>query len=81
MARTHWSAKLTRPLTLKSGVTLVTLSDARDCLAVHFEAVAGSAALSRALELMFKAAETGAFVDRKAATDHLAIVLKSRAVS
>jgi hypothetical protein len=81
MARTHWSAKLTRPLTLRTGVTLVTLSDARDCLAQNFEAVAGSASLTRVLQLLFKAAETGSFVDCKAATDHLAVVLKSRAVS
>jgi hypothetical protein len=81
MPRAFWSDKLTRPLTLKSGATLVTLSDARDCLAEYFETVAGSPSLARAIELLSKAAETGSFVDRKAATDHLAVVLKGRAVT
>jgi hypothetical protein len=80
MARPHWTAQLTRSLTLKSGQKLVTLSDARDCLIEHFETVVESATLARALQSLFKAAETGSFPDRKAATDQIAVVLKSRAV-
>ncbi len=80
MARAHWSAKLTRPLSLKSGDKLVTLSDARDYLIRYFETAAQKATLARGIELLFKAAETGSFLDRKAATDHIAIVLKGLAV-
>jgi hypothetical protein len=77
--RAFWSALLTRSLTLKSGDKLVTLADARDCLIKYFETVVqNNAALARAIELLFKAAETGSFVDRKAATDQIAIVLRGR---
>jgi hypothetical protein len=80
MARAHWSAKLTRPLSLKSGDKLVTLSDARDYLIKYFETAVQKASLSRGIALLFKAAETGSFLDRKAATDYIAIVLKSLAL-
>jgi hypothetical protein len=42
--------------------------------------VISSHAVARAIELLLAAAESGAFADRKAATDQLAIVLKWRAV-
>jgi hypothetical protein len=48
LARAHWSAPLTRSLTLKSRHRLVTLSGARDCLIEHFDNVVESAAVARA---------------------------------
>ncbi len=78
--RPDWSAKLTRSLTLKSGDKLVTLADARALMIRYFETVTHSAAVALAIERLLKAAETGAFADRKAATDQVAIVLRARAV-
>jgi 4'-phosphopantetheinyl transferase EntD len=75
-----WPAKLTRSLTLKDGTKLVTLADARAVMIRYFETVTHSVAIALAIELVMKAAETGAFQDRKAATDQVAIVLRWRAV-
>jgi hypothetical protein len=75
-----WSAKLTRSLTLKDGAKLVTLADARVVMIRYFETVIESRAVALAIERPLKAAETGSFADRKAATDQVAIVLRARAV-
>jgi hypothetical protein len=76
--RADWSAKLTR--SLKSGDKLVTLADARACMIRYFSTVIESRAVALAIERLLKAAETGTFTDRKAATDQVAIVLRARAV-
>jgi hypothetical protein len=76
--RPGWSAPLTRSLTLKDGTKLVTLADARAILIEHFASVSQSDSVARAIELTLKAADSGAFEDRKAATDQVAIVLRGR---
>jgi hypothetical protein len=73
-----WSARLTRPIHLKTGRRLVTLSDARACLIAHFDKVVRSAPIAHAIELLFRAAETNGLTDRRAATAQLEIVLRSR---
>jgi hypothetical protein len=81
--RPDWSAKLTHSLTLKDGTELVTLADARACLSrCRFVPSRRGVArgTDRAIELVRKAAETGAYPDRQAATDQVAIVLRWRAV-
>jgi hypothetical protein len=82
--RPHWSAKLTQSLTLKDGTELVTLADARACLSRFRSTVTTSPGVARgtdrAMKLVVKAAETGAYADRKAATDQVAIVLRWRAI-
>jgi hypothetical protein len=81
--RSHWSAELTYSLTLKAGTKLVTLADAHLCL-IRYGTVRFPRGIAhgtdRAIELVRKAAETGAYADRKAATDQVAIVLRWRAV-
>ena len=71
-----WSAPLTRSLTLKDGAKLVTLADARAMMIEHFANVSESGTVARAIELTLKAAEEGAFEDRKAATDAVVIALR-----
>jgi hypothetical protein len=82
--RPHWSAKLTHSLTLKDGTELVTLADARACLTRYRSTGTYSPGVARgterAIKLIMKAAETGAYPDRQAATDQVAIVLRWRAV-
>jgi hypothetical protein len=79
-----WSAKLTRWLTLKDGTKLVTPNDARACLIRYFGTATHSRGVGRgarrAVDLVMKAAETGALGDRKAATDQVEVVLRWRAV-
>jgi hypothetical protein len=76
----NWSASLTRSLTLKNGDTLVTLEDARRLVLAHLVTEVEDHALSNAMRLLLIAAETGAYADRKAATDQVAIVLRWRNV-
>jgi hypothetical protein len=63
---------------------LVTLADARACLTRYRSTVTYSPGVARgterAIKLVMKAAETGAYPDRKAATDQVEIVLRWRAV-
>jgi hypothetical protein len=76
MARTKrpdGSAKLT----LKDGTKL---ADACATLIKYFDTVIERGSVARAIEMVLKAAESGAFDDRKAATDQVAIVLRGRAV-
>jgi hypothetical protein len=75
-----WQAKLTRSLTLQDGTKLVTLADGRTVLIRYFSTVIEDRAVALAIERLLKAAKTGAFADRKAATDQVAIVLRARAV-
>ena len=76
----NWSAKLTRPLTLKDGTKLLTLEDARSVLLAHIVTEVEEHALSNAMRLLLIAAETGTSAARKAATDQVATVLMTRAV-
>ena len=75
----NWSAKLARSLTLKNGDVLVTLEDARRLMLAHLVTEVEDHALSNAMRLLLKAAETGSSADRKAATDQVALVLRWRA--
>ena len=82
--RPHWSAKLTSSLTLSDGTELATLAEARACLLRYRGIVTTTPGLSRgterAVKLIMKAAETGAYADRKSATDQVATVLRWRNV-
>jgi hypothetical protein len=79
--RQHWSSELTHSLTLKDGTKLVTLADAQTCLIRYLWLRRGGALCADpAMELVRKAAETGAYEDRKAATDQVASVLRWLAV-
>ena len=78
--RPGWSGKLTRSLSLITGHKLVTLADARACVIQYFATATESRAVAFSIELLLKAAETGRFADRKAATDQVAIVLRARGV-
>jgi hypothetical protein len=60
--------------------SLPSRSDAAAALIRYFETVTQSAAIALAFELVMKAAETGAFQDRKAAIDQAEIVLRAPAV-
>jgi hypothetical protein len=71
----NWSAKLTQSLTLKDGNKLVTLEDARRVVLAHLVTEIEYFDLTRAMELLLTAAETGSVADRKAATDHVVTVL------
>jgi hypothetical protein len=73
-----WSAKLSRPITLKDGITLATLSDARGCLIAHFDSVVRSAPLANAIELLLAAAEKPTPKNRRAATEQVDVVVRSR---
>jgi hypothetical protein len=79
----HWSAKFIHPLTLKDGTELVTLADALSSLA-RYVGAGTTCGVARgtdlAMELLVKAAETGAYADRKAAADQVATVLSWRGV-
>jgi len=73
-----WSARLSRPLTLKSGQTLCTLRDAGECLSGdRFRGVTASAPLAHAAELLMIAARSGDPEDVAAATDQVEIVLQA----
>jgi hypothetical protein len=82
--RQHWSAKLTHSFALKDGTELVTLADALTCLIRYFWSVTLGRGLGpdpdRAIELVRKAADTGAYPDCKAATKQVAVVLTWQAV-
>ncbi len=77
----RWSAKLTRALTLKSGDELVTLSDARVVMTLYSEIGVESVSVALAIKRLLKAAETRGFEDRKAATDQVAIVLRTQGIA
>ena len=77
MAALGWDAPLTRVLSPK-GERLVTLRDAGTYLSGRFGNVTKDAALERAIELLIKAAETGALADRKTATDQVARALQGQ---
>jgi hypothetical protein len=67
----NWSAKLTRRLTLQNGKKLVTLDDARREVLAHMVTEVEDFDLTRAMQLLLAAAETGSAADRKAATNQL----------
>jgi hypothetical protein len=66
-------------LTLRNGKKLVTLEDVRRVLLTHLVMEVEHHALGNAMRLLLIAAETGISADRKAATDQVALVLRSRA--
>jgi hypothetical protein len=70
-----WDKKLSRPLVLKDGKSLETLSDVRGLFLDRFTNVTHSASLAHAAELLIKAAETGKRGDIAAATDQIELVL------
>jgi hypothetical protein len=55
----NWSAKLARPLTLKTGDRLVTLGDAGDAMVRYFQTTVEDQAVALAIERLLQAAETG----------------------
>ena len=73
-----WDKKLSRPLVLKDGERLETLSDARDLILERFISVTHSVALVHAGELLLEAAETGERADIAAATDQIELVLMQK---
>ena len=75
-----WSAKLTRPLTLKDGQMLVTLEDARRVVLAQMTIEVQDWALSNALRLLLAAAQTGSSADREAATEQVENLIRWRAV-
>jgi hypothetical protein len=72
-----WTKKLSRPLVLKDGTTLKTLSDVRSLFLDRFATVTHNAALAHAGELLLKAAKTGKRADIAAATEQIERVLRS----
>jgi hypothetical protein len=64
-------------LTLQNGKKLVTLDDARREVLAHMVTEVDDFELTRAMQLLLAAAETGRSADRKAATDQVAIVLQA----
>lgn len=72
-----WNKKLSRPLLLKDGERLKTLSDARNLLIERFSNITHSEPLARAGELLLKAAETGKRADIEAATEQLERLLRA----
>jgi hypothetical protein len=73
----NWSAKLSRTLTLKDGTKLVTLDVARREVLAYLVTEVENFELTRSMQLLLAAAETGRSADRKAATDQVAIVLQA----
>lgn len=71
----HWQTPLSEPLTLRSGDTLLTLLDVGHFLRSNF-AGTRTPPLQSTIELLLRAAETGAEADRRAATERLALLLK-----
>jgi hypothetical protein len=71
-----WDKKLSRPLMLKNGERLETLSDVRSLFLERFATVTHNAALAYAGELLLKAAETRKRTDIVAATDQIELVLR-----
>jgi hypothetical protein len=75
-----WDKKLSRPLVLKNGDRLETLSDVRSLFLERFATVTHNSALAYAGELLLKAAETGKRSDITAATDQIELVLRRERV-
>jgi hypothetical protein len=65
---------------MKNGDKIVSLADARAIVIRHFRPMTEGRSVALAIEGLLKAAETGAFADRKAATDQVVIVLRARAI-
>jgi hypothetical protein len=74
----HWDKPLSRPLMLKNGERLETLSDVRDLILERFISVTHSAALVYAGELLLEAAKMGEPTDIAAATDEIELVLMQK---
>jgi hypothetical protein len=71
-----WNKKLSRPLVLKGGARLETLSDVRALFLDRFSNIIQSAPIARAGELLLKAAETGKRADIAAATEQVELALR-----
>jgi hypothetical protein len=67
-----WNKKLSRPLMLKDGKRLETLSDVRSLFLERFATITHSTPLAYAGELLLKAVETGKRADIEAATEQIA---------
>ena len=75
-----WDKKLSRPLVLKDGMRLETLSDVRAAFIHRFANITYSMPLAHAGTLLIKAAETGKRADIDAATDQIERVLRMNRV-
>jgi hypothetical protein len=73
-----WTKKLSRPLVLKDGTRLETLSDVRALFLDRFATVTHSAPLAYAGELLLKAAQTGKRADIEAATNQIDLALRNQ---
>jgi len=73
-----WDAKLSRPLTLKGGKRLKTLSDVRGLFLDRFANITHSPTIAHAGELLLVAAQTGEPADIEAATDQVERALMSQ---
>jgi len=71
----HWETPLSEPLTLRSGDTLLTLLDVGQFLRSNFHGTR-TPPVQSTIELLLRAAETGADADRRAATERLSLLLK-----
>jgi hypothetical protein len=78
--RTPWNKNLSRPLVLKDGQRLETLSDVRGLFINHFPNLKQGAPLAHASVLLLKAAETGQRADIEAATEQIERVLRSNRI-
>lgn len=76
-----WDQPLTRVIVLKSGAKLRTLHDAAEAFLRAFGNVNHDVAVEHAITLMMEAAKNGDDVDRKAATDQIALVLRLKALA
>jgi hypothetical protein len=74
----NYDRKLTRPLALEDGTTLVTLLDAAKIIETAFVGVLKDAALEHAIELLMQAAKSGKRKDVAAATRQMEIVLRAK---
>lgn len=76
----QWKRKLSRPISITEGPPgrLVTLDDARLYILLNFERATKNLALSHAIELLIRAAETGKRADREAATAQMELVLRAQ---
>jgi hypothetical protein len=66
-----WNKRLSRPLVLKDGARLETLSDVRALFLDRFSTITHSDPIAYAGELLLRAAETGKRADIEAATEQI----------
>jgi hypothetical protein len=77
---TGWAAKLTRPIVLKDGTKLATLSDVRAFILKEPEHIQQRRSWQRAAELLMVAAENGRGVEEATKQIERALFLEARLV-